>query len=84
MFTSYCESINFCLHFQAPDKSLEQKILQANPLMEAFGNSRTVINDNSSRFGKYIDMIFNNIGSVMGGMLDKNKQIHFYSVIKLL
>uniref|UniRef100_A0A0L8IHL0 Myosin motor domain-containing protein n=1 Tax=Octopus bimaculoides TaxID=37653 RepID=A0A0L8IHL0_OCTBM len=68
------ESANYLLQQltnlgQAPDKSLQQRLLQANPLMEAFGNSQTVINDNSSRFGKYLDMIFNNIGSVNGARI---------------
>lgn len=40
-----------------------------NPLMEAFGNAKTVINDNSSRFGKYLDMIFTKNGRVIGAQL---------------
>lgn len=54
---------------RAPTKCLEEKILQVNPLMEAFGNAKTVINDNSSRFGKYLDMIFTKNGRVVGAQL---------------
>ena len=54
---------------KAPTKCLEEKILQVNPLMEAFGNAKTVINDNSSRFGKYLDMIFTKNGRVVGAQL---------------
>ena len=54
---------------KAPTKSLEEKILQVNPLIEAFGNAKTFINNNSSRFGKYLDLIYTRNGRVIGAQL---------------
>jgi len=54
-----------CL-LQAPNRNLEQRILQMNPIMEAFGNARTGINNNSSRFGKFLELSMTKSGQLTG------------------
>merc|ERR1719432_114582 len=48
------------------EASLEDKIVQTNPVLEAWGNAKTVRNDNSSRFGKFIRIHFNSAGKLSG------------------
>lgn len=54
---------------KALNQSLENRILQVNPIMEAFGNARTGINSNSSRFGKYLDLTMTKTGKVTGARI---------------
>ncbi|CCE65834.1 hypothetical protein TPHA_0N00540 [Tetrapisispora phaffii CBS 4417] len=47
----------------------EERILATNPIMEAFGNAKTTRNDNSSRFGKYLEILFDDETSIIGARM---------------
>jgi len=67
------ETSKFFLEFMARvgkgAGSLHEKVLQTNPILEAFGNARTALNDNSSRFGKFLRLEFTASGKMCGASL---------------
>uniref|UniRef100_A0A674ELA7 Methyl-CpG binding domain protein 3b n=1 Tax=Salmo trutta TaxID=8032 RepID=A0A674ELA7_SALTR len=60
--------------------SVEERVLASNPIMESIGNAKTTRNDNSSRFGKYIEIGFGRKGDIIGGnmrtyLLEKSRVV---------
>ncbi|XP_069546606.1 unconventional myosin-Va isoform X2 [Brachyistius frenatus] len=64
----------------ASEANVEDKVLASNPIMEAIGNAKTTRNDNSSRFGKYIEIGFDNRFHIIGAnmrtyLLEKSRVV---------
>ena len=62
------------------ESQIEQKVLCSNPIMEAIGNAKTTRNDNSSRFGKFIEIGFSKHFSIIGAsmrtyLLEKSRAV---------
>ena len=60
---------------------VRDRLLMSNPILEAFGNAKTMRNDNSSRFGKYMEVKFDFKGEPVGGsiinyLLEKSRVVH--------
>ncbi|SCU84667.1 LANO_0C02058g1_1 [Lachancea nothofagi CBS 11611] len=56
-------------HHHLEMSETERQILATNPIMEAFGNAKTTRNDNSSRFGKYLEILFDSHTSIIGARI---------------
>ncbi|KAJ8320835.1 hypothetical protein KUTeg_002422 [Tegillarca granosa] len=65
---------------KAANRTLEERILQVNPLMEAFGNAKTVINDNSSRFAKITEYLLEKSRVISQAIGEQN--FHRYQQVK--
>ncbi len=80
--TEVCKTVlQYLSEVAGSTSGVEQEILQSNPLLEAFGNAKTLRNNNSSRFGKYMEVKFESNGRICSArvinyLLEKSRVVN--------
>lgn len=69
-----------CVSSQLALRCLQDKIMQTNPILESFGNAMTVRNNNSSRFGKWLQIIVNDSCAIQAGKPARRCVAHLSSL----
>jgi myosin heavy subunit len=72
--------LKFLSEVAGSDTGVEKQIMMSNPILEAFGNAKTLRNDNSSRFGKWMEVKFDKFGKIVGAkvvnyLLEKSRVV---------
>ncbi|KAL4571155.1 hypothetical protein LXL04_017906 [Taraxacum kok-saghyz] len=69
LIMQYLTYVGGCPVTVTDDATVEQRLLESNPLLEAFGNAHTLRNDNSSRFGKFVEIQFDSNCRISGAAI---------------
>ena len=62
--------LSFLAEIAGSENAVEQRLLSANPVLEAFGNAKTIRNNNSSRFGRWMEIHFCERGSIYSARIE--------------